>query len=85
MNAATLKRLKALEARAPEPDDDGEACKARLIARMNQIRERLRAQLDWTEPTEAERAQVYSNLEAMFPGIGARMAAARASDVPAAA
>jgi hypothetical protein len=51
--------------RKPEPEDDGAAL-ARLIARMNQIRERLRAQPDWKEPSEAECAEILARLDAEF-------------------
>jgi hypothetical protein len=49
----------------------------RFMASMEQIAARLRAQPGWKEPTEAECLQIYRNLEAHIPGIGASLAAAR--------
>ena len=78
MKEKTLKRLEAAEARAPAVEDPGAALD-RLKAQIDQIAARLRAQPDWKEPTESERQQIYRNLEAHFPGVAARMAAARAA------
>jgi hypothetical protein len=76
MKEKTLKRLKSIEDRQPDPEDAGAALD-RFMARMEQIASRLRAEPDWREPTEAERQEIYRNLEAAIPGITARMAAAR--------
>jgi hypothetical protein len=78
MKEKLLRRLEAIESRTPDPEDPG-ASLDRLKAQIDQIAARLRAQPDWRDPTEAERQQIYRNLEAHFPGVAARMAAARAA------
>jgi hypothetical protein len=75
MHPAQLRRLARLESRAPAVEDDG-AARERLMARYDQIAARLRAAPDWREPTAAEIAATMAHFEAMFPGIGERVAEA---------
>jgi hypothetical protein len=78
MKEKLLRRLEVIESRQP-PLEDPEASLDRFMACIEQIAARLRAQPGWKEPTEAERQQIYRNLEAHIPGIGASMAEGRAA------
>jgi hypothetical protein len=63
MNEKLIRKIAALESRAPEPLDPGAAMES-VLAQLQLIGTRRRAVTGWHEPTATERAAILRRVEA---------------------